>query len=117
MKLRQLVVPVVVVLAFLALGFAALQMPGLYPALYVALVVAIGVGFAVRIARSRHHPIRVGLAPAGDAGELVQDLYLARPRVPVVYGDGNPDPDLTLVVDAPDQDPGDLCDLPAERSS
>lgn len=114
---RQLLVPVVVVLALLGLGLAALEVPALYPALYVALGVAIAAGFAVRIARTRRHRIRVGLAPAGDAAELVQDIYLARPRVPVVYGDGTPDPDVMLVVDTPPPDPGDLRDLPAGHPS
>lgn len=117
MKIRQVLLPMAFVAACLALGLLTMELPGLYFGLYVALVTVIVVGFAVRIARYRRHPVRDGLAPAGDAAEAVQDLYLARPRVPVVYGDDTPDPDLTLYVDAPQQDPADLRDLPTGPAS
>lgn len=113
MTVRQVLVPAVFLLGALGVGLLATEVPGLYFAMAVCLYVAIAVGFVVRIARMRKHPVREGLSPAGDAGEAMQDLYLARPRVPVVYGDETPDPDLTLYVDAPQQDPGDLRDLPS----
>lgn len=65
------------------------------------------------VAGRRRGGLRAALAPAADATEGVQDLYLSRPRQPVVYGDDTPDPDPTLYVDAPSPDPADLRGGPA----
>ena len=111
MTVRQVLVPVVFLLGALGVGLLATAVPGLYFAMAVCLYVAIAVGFAVRIARARKHRVRDGLAPAGDALEIAQDLYLSRRRYPVRYGDDTPDPDATLYVDTPEHDPADLTDL------
>lgn len=60
---------------------------------------------------------RSGLAPVVDAIEGVQDMYLGRPGSPVAYGEEAPDPDATLVVDAPEPDPADLRGSPTPSDS
>ena len=118
MQLRRWWIPVVFVAGFAFVGWLSVVAPSFVTVLVGVGWLAIGVGFAVRIARARQHRLRTGLAPAGDAAEIVQGMYLGRPDVEVVYGDDTPDPDLTLYVDDPEQDPGDLRgDAPAERTS
>lgn len=74
------------------------------------------VGVVVRVLRSaRRGGLRRGLAPVADGVELAQDIYLSRPRPPVTYGDDGPD--LTLVDDRPEPDPGDLRNLDALRDT
>jgi hypothetical protein len=67
------------------------------------------VGVVVRVFRgARRGGLRGGLGPVADGLDLAQDIYLSRPRPPVTYGADTPDPDLTLYVDAEEEDPGDL---------
>ena len=64
---------------------------------------------------ARGHRTRVALGPAADGFETVQGIYLGRPSIgAVTYGTDGP-PDVTLVDDRPDPDPGDLreADRPA----
>jgi|GEM_PF-6253891 len=117
MTVRQVLAPALFLVGALGVGLLTSALPGLYFAMAMCLYVAIAVGFIVRIVRSRRHRVRDGLSPAGDALEVMQDLYLSRNRVPVVYGDETPDPDATLYIDVLERDPGDLRDLPAERPS
>jgi len=68
------------------------------------------VGMVLRGLRpgARSHRVRTALAPAVDGLETVQGIYLGRPDVgPVAYGPDDA-PDVTLFVDTPEPDPGDL---------
>ncbi len=108
MQVRRLWIPVVFVGACVLVGWLCVAAPQLIAVLLGAALLALVVGFAVRFARAPEHKLRAALAPAGDATEGVQDIYLGRPRHPVTYGGDTPDPDQTLFVDAQEPEPGDL---------
>ena len=107
---RHWLVVVLLIAPFGVLAWLAAQQSSILPWLILGAWAVLVVGMVLRGLRpgARGHRVRTALAPAADGLETVQGIYLGRPDVgPVAYGpDGAPD--VTLYLDTPDPDPGDL---------
>ena len=107
---RRWLVVVLLIAPFGVLAWLAAQQSSVLTWLWLGAWAVLVVGMVLRGLRpgARGHRVRTALAPAADGLETVQGIYLGRPDVgPVAYGpDGAPD--VTLYLDTPDPDPGDL---------
>jgi len=107
---RRWLVAVLLIAPFGVLAWLAAQQSSVLTWLFFGGWAVLVVGMVLRGLRpnSRGHGVRTALAPAADGLETVQGIYLGRPDVgPVAYGPDDA-PDVTLYVDTPDPDPGDL---------
>lgn len=107
---RRWLVAVLLIAPFGVLAWLAAQQSSVLTWLFFGAWGVLVVAMVVRGLRpgARDHRVRTALAPAADGLETVQGIYLGRPDVgPVAYGSDDP-PDVTLYVDTPDPDPGDL---------
>ena len=107
---RRWLVAVLLIAPFGVLAWLAAQQSSVLTWLFFGGWAVLVVGMVLRGLRpnARGHGVRTALAPAADGLETVQGIYLGRPDVgPVAYGSDDA-PDVTLYVDTPDPDPGDL---------
>jgi len=107
---RRWLVVFLLIAPFGVLAWLAAQQSSVVTWLFFGAWGVLIVGMVLRGLRpgSRGHRVRTALAPAADGLEAFQGIYLGRPDVgPVAYGSDDA-PDVTLHVDTPDPDPGDL---------